>query len=200
MRETELLCRPCCKPFFLWISFLWDLVFSPSGWDLAYCWWDLASLGWDLAEWFCVWLPMHQLQRSWLRTQHPSAQWNLRGGRWSNAEYCTNKKKKIPQKIFKKRDLVLSRQKTKIVFNYRIEIILFLNGFRLGRQEVQWRLPWWSLEPSPRTSNRAEDALINPLPNPNLNLNHLHWKKSIWQRWFHAACSLKILTRNFAPV
>ncbi len=27
---------------------------------------------------------MHQLQRSWVRSQHPSAQWNLRGGRWSS--------------------------------------------------------------------------------------------------------------------
>jgi hypothetical protein len=31
---------------------------------------------------------MHKLQRSWVRSQHPSAQWNLRGGRWSSAEYC----------------------------------------------------------------------------------------------------------------
>jgi hypothetical protein len=28
---------------------------------------------------------MHQLQRSWVRSQHPSAQWNLRGGRLSSA-------------------------------------------------------------------------------------------------------------------
>jgi hypothetical protein len=41
------------------------------------------------------------LQRSWVRSQHPSAQWNLRGGRLSSVEYC--KKKKIPQKIFKKK-------------------------------------------------------------------------------------------------
>ncbi len=34
-----------------------------------------------------VWLPMHQLQRSFDRSQHPSAQWNLRGGRWSSVEY-----------------------------------------------------------------------------------------------------------------
>ncbi len=34
---------------------------------------------------------MHQLQRSWFRSQHPSAQWNLRGGRWSSAEYSTKK-------------------------------------------------------------------------------------------------------------
>ncbi len=33
---------------------------------------------------------MHQLQRSWVRSQHPSAQWNLRGGRWSTVEYSTN--------------------------------------------------------------------------------------------------------------
>ncbi len=48
---------------------------------------------------------MHQLQRSWVRSQHPSAQWNLRGGRWSSAEYCMNKKKKIPQKIFEKKKI-----------------------------------------------------------------------------------------------
>ncbi len=46
---------------------------------------------------------MHQLQRSWVRSQHPSAQWNLRGGRWSSVEYCTGKEKKSPQKIFKKK-------------------------------------------------------------------------------------------------
>ncbi len=43
---------------------------------------------------------MHQLQRSWVRSQHPSAQWNLRGSRWNSAEYCTNKKKS-PKKINK---------------------------------------------------------------------------------------------------
>ncbi len=32
-------------------------------------------------------VPMHQLPRSWVRSQHPSAQWNLRDGRWSNVEY-----------------------------------------------------------------------------------------------------------------
>ncbi len=42
---------------------------------------------------------MHQLQRSWVRSQHPSAQWNLRGGRWSSAEYCTKKKFKKSPKI-----------------------------------------------------------------------------------------------------
>jgi len=34
---------------------------------------------------------MHQLQRSWVRSQHLSAQWNLRGSRWSSAEYSTKK-------------------------------------------------------------------------------------------------------------
>ncbi len=46
---------------------------------------------------------MHKLQRSWVRSKNPSAQWNLRGGRWSSAEYCTNKKKKIPQKNIEKK-------------------------------------------------------------------------------------------------
>ncbi len=35
---------------------------------------------------------MHQLQRSWVRSQHPSAQWNQRGGRWSSVENSTKKK------------------------------------------------------------------------------------------------------------
>ncbi len=43
---------------------------------------------------------MHQLQRSWIRSQHPSAQWNLRGGKGSSAEYSM--KKKSPQKIYLK--------------------------------------------------------------------------------------------------
>ncbi len=29
---------------------------------------------------------------SWVRSQHPSAQWNLMGGRWSSAEYSTKQK------------------------------------------------------------------------------------------------------------
>ncbi len=45
-----------------------------------------------------IWLPMHQLQRSWVRSQHPSAQWNLRGGRWSRAGYSMKEKEKIPPK------------------------------------------------------------------------------------------------------
>jgi hypothetical protein len=46
-------------------------------------------------------MPMHQLQRSWVRSQHPSAQWNLRGGRWSSVENSTKKIKNLPQKIKK---------------------------------------------------------------------------------------------------
>ncbi len=46
---------------------------------------------------------MHQLQQSWVQSQHPSAQWNLRGGRWSSAEYSTRKKlNKSPKKYLKK--------------------------------------------------------------------------------------------------
>ncbi len=41
---------------------------------------------------------MHQLQRSWVRSQHPSAQWNLRGGRWSSAEFSTEKKETYQEK------------------------------------------------------------------------------------------------------
>ncbi len=48
---------------------------------------------------------MHQMQRAWVLSQHPSAQWNLRGGRWSSAEYCMKKIEKIPpKKILKKKN------------------------------------------------------------------------------------------------
>ncbi len=40
---------------------------------------------------YSVWLPMHQLQWSWVRSQHPTAQWNMRGGRRSSAENSTKK-------------------------------------------------------------------------------------------------------------
>ncbi len=43
---------------------------------------------------------MHQLQQSWVRSQHPSAQWNLRGGRWSSVEYSTKTNKKSPKKYW----------------------------------------------------------------------------------------------------
>ncbi len=33
-------------------------------------------------------------QESRFRSQHPSAQWNLRGSRWSSAEYCTEQQRK----------------------------------------------------------------------------------------------------------
>ncbi len=37
-----------------------------------------------------------------VRSQHLSAQWNLRGGRWSSAEFSTKKNKNPPKKYFKK--------------------------------------------------------------------------------------------------
>ncbi len=41
---------------------------------------------------------MHQLQRSWVRSQHPSAQWNLRGAlQRKNAE---NLKQIFPEKEY----------------------------------------------------------------------------------------------------
>ncbi len=46
---------------------------------------------------------MHQLQRSWVRSQHPSAQWNLRGGKWSSAEWSTKNIKNPLKKIFEKK-------------------------------------------------------------------------------------------------
>ncbi len=56
---------------------------------------------------------MHQLQRSWVRSQHPSAQWNLRGGRWSSAEYCTEQKRKNPPKEKKESQFSrIARQKS----------------------------------------------------------------------------------------
>ncbi len=37
--------------------------------------------------------------RSLVRSQHPSARWNLRGGRWSSVEYRTKKNNKKIKKI-----------------------------------------------------------------------------------------------------
>jgi hypothetical protein len=37
---------------------------------------------------------MHSLQRSWVRSQHPSAQWNLKCGRWSRWQMNIVRKKK----------------------------------------------------------------------------------------------------------
>ncbi len=50
---------------------------------------------------------MHQLQRSWVRSQHPSAQWNLRGGRRSSAENRTKEKEKNPPKNILKKIITL---------------------------------------------------------------------------------------------
>jgi hypothetical protein len=46
-----------------------------------------------------VWLPTQALQHPWVQIQHPPAQWNLRGGRWSSVEYCKWCTRKNPQKI-----------------------------------------------------------------------------------------------------
>ncbi len=69
---------------------------------------------------------MHQVQRSWVRSQHPSAQWNLRGSRWSSAEYSTEKNP--PKKYFKKRPS-------------RFEIFILLPGTPLTGIEFRKRLP-----------------------------------------------------------
>ncbi len=58
---------------------------------------------WDLDKWLECLTAMHQLQVSWVRSQHPSAQWNLRGGRWSSVELVRKKYKKIPPKNIKKK-------------------------------------------------------------------------------------------------
>jgi hypothetical protein len=63
------------------------------------CGWDLASrmrssLVDRASDCQCI-----SLQRSWVRSQHPSAQWNLRGGRWSSVEYGTKKNPTPPKKI-----------------------------------------------------------------------------------------------------
>jgi hypothetical protein len=48
---------------------------------------------------------MYQLQRSWVRSQHPPAQWNLRAADEAVLNIVGKKKKKIPQKnIQKKKD------------------------------------------------------------------------------------------------
>ncbi len=58
---------------------------------------------------------MHQLQRSWVRSQHPSAQWNLRGGKCAVLNIVRKKIKNPPKKYLEKKsymtnDLLTSEQ------------------------------------------------------------------------------------------
>jgi hypothetical protein len=54
--------------------------------------WDLANCGWDLSETQTRSTQVvrasdcqcQKSQHSWVQSQHPPAQWNLRGGRWSS--------------------------------------------------------------------------------------------------------------------
>ncbi len=81
---------------------------------------------------------MHQLQRSWVRSQHPSAQWNLRGGRWNSAEYRT--KKNPPKKYFKQKILLFQ---ILIIFPLFPLVLFFYcnsNSF-----PFQCFLSWWPL-------------------------------------------------------
>jgi len=45
---------------------------------------------------------MHQLQRSWVRSQHPSAQWNLRAADEAVLNIVRTKRKNPPKKYLKK--------------------------------------------------------------------------------------------------
>ncbi len=45
---------------------------------------------------------MTKSQHSWVRSQHPLTQWNLRGGRWSSVEYSKLKKKIQKPPVYKK--------------------------------------------------------------------------------------------------
>jgi hypothetical protein len=57
------------------------------------CEWHLAC-GWDLAEWLeRLTANAVSSQLSWVRSQLPPTQWNLRGGWWSSVEYRTQKRK-----------------------------------------------------------------------------------------------------------
>jgi hypothetical protein len=61
---------------------------------------------WSMVHGPYAWLPMHQMQRSWVRL----AQWNRRGGIWSSVEYSTKKSKNPPppkKKINKNKCLML---------------------------------------------------------------------------------------------
>ncbi len=61
--------------------------------------------GCDLAQWLerLTRLPMPKSQQSWVRSQHPPTQWNLRGGRWSSVEPVHRKKsQKSPVRMLRK--------------------------------------------------------------------------------------------------
>ncbi len=84
---------------------------------------------------------MHQLQLSWVRSQHPSAQWNRRGGRWSSVEY--SRKKNPPQKYLNKNisDSLVTLWWVK--YTYRCFKFLFtdpdLDSFRPWVRDPGWK-------------------------------------------------------------
>ena len=50
--------------------------------------WKKSSLLWMRSS--ILWMKNSLVVRAfWVQIQHPPAQWNLRGGRWSTVEYCT---------------------------------------------------------------------------------------------------------------
>jgi hypothetical protein len=85
---------------------------------------------------------MHQLQRSRVRSQHPSAQWNLRGGRWSSAEYCT-KEKKIPPKNIEKKKFMYAKNTRSVLWHSPFKT---RGEWRASIMSVRWLIGWWGGE------------------------------------------------------
>jgi hypothetical protein len=89
---------------------------------------------------------MHQLQRSWVRSQHPSAQWILRSG--SSVEYCT-KKNPLPEKrrYFETLELIF--------FAELLATLLYL-------YDPSWRLPGVRLLPGQKSLAENTSRTLTP--------------------------------------
>ncbi len=83
---------------------------------------------------------MHQLQRSWIRSQHTSAQWNLRGGRWNSVwiPYSTKKNPLLPPPPQKK-ELKKSNKQKNLSENFQQRWIVCIPIIVPGRIET-WDL------------------------------------------------------------
>ncbi len=138
---------------------------------------------------------MHQLQRFWVRSQHPSAQWNLRGGRWRSAEYTVVRKKKWKSPPPQKKKINLSAfSKANLRSNSLWDaLIVFVNNLAvcwctavLGWLNIgQLQVPATYSRPNTRLSK-----VCNPYANLILTLTN---KVPVWNNKTLAASSFTLI-------
>ncbi len=84
---------------------------------------------------YSVWLPM---PKYWVRSQHPSTQWNLRGGSWGSVEIKYIKKQ---TKISLFKILCILKVSRKEIDWFEFWLSCINGSLWLGRQQV-WSIVW----------------------------------------------------------